>query len=195
MRSLVFITQMALLAIISGCMPQLKDQAESNFQVEPSSFPTRFFNAEGEQVQLSDYRGKSVVLVVVRGMPESPGGKFCAYCLAQANGISKNYHEFQARQAEVVLVVPGPREVAEAFLHQVSGSQSLSAAVPYPLVVDEDAVAVNQLGIRGDLAKPSTFILNPDGKIVYAYVGKSTSDRPSIKAVLAELDRLNIVVH
>jgi peroxiredoxin len=193
MRSLVLVTLVALLTLTAGCEPKLKDRAEANFQVEPSSFPTAFFNAHGKEVQLSDYRGKAVVLIVVRGMPESPGGKFCAYCLAQANGISKNYHEFQARQAEVILVVPGSRDVANAFLHQVSGSQSLSDAVPFPLVVDENAAAVNRLGIRGDLAKPSTFILNPDGKIVYAYVGKSTSDRPSVKAVLAELDRTPLV--
>jgi peroxiredoxin len=152
--------------------------------------PTMFLDSRGNSVELKRYLGKSVVLVVVRGLPESPGGVFCPYCLAQANSLSKNYSEFTGRNAEVLLVVPGSQGVTTAFLQQVQGGGSATVELPFPLCLDENAIAANQMGIRGDLAKPSTFILDREGKIVYAYVGKSTSDRPSVKAVLAELDRL-----
>ena len=62
--------------------------------------------------------------------------------------------------------------------------------MPYPVCLDQDCSTCSQLGIRGDLAKPSTFILNAKGEVVYAYVGRNTSDRPSIRGTLAELDRL-----
>jgi hypothetical protein len=51
--------------------------------------------------------------------------------------------------------------------------------------------AVNSLGISGDLAKPSTYILDKKGNAVFAFVGETTADRPSVKALLAQLDKLN----
>ena len=57
------------------------------------------------------------------------------------------------------------------------------------VLVDRDCSACDRLGIRADLAKPSTYILDTRGKLVYAYVGVTTSDRPSLKAILAQLDQ------
>ena len=172
----------------AGCTPRLKDDAPANRVVSPEELPATFIDRAGKSVELASYRGRFVVLVVVRGLPAS-GGAFCGYCLAQANGLTANYPQFQQRKAEVLLVVPGSPEVADAFARQ-AGERATAAPLPYPLVVDPDAVAVGRLGIRGDLAKPSTFILDADGRVVYAYVGKSPSDRPSVRALLGELDRL-----
>ena len=49
--------------------------------------------------------------------------------------------------------------------------------------------ACDRLGIRDDLAKPSTYILDTRGNVVYAYVGETSTDRPSVKAVLTQLDK------
>ena len=57
--------------------------------------------------------------------------------------------------------------------------------------LDVELKAINTLGIRGHLAKPSTYILDKKGQVRFAYVGKTTSDRPSIKAMLKELDGIN----
>jgi peroxiredoxin len=56
--------------------------------------------------------------------------------------------------------------------------------------LDEDYQAVERLGIRADQAKPSTYILDKQGKVRFAYVGKDTTDRPSVKAMLDQLDKL-----
>ena len=103
------------------------------------------------------------MLVVVRGMPESPGGVFCPYCLAQVTSLSAKYEEFKSRGAEVVLVFPGPSDKAAQFTKQVQSQAEGGKAVPYPVCVDMDCSACDRLGIRGDLAKPSTFILDPSG--------------------------------
>jgi hypothetical protein len=47
------------------------------------------------------------------------------------------------------------------------------------------------LGIRGDLAKPSVYVLDKQGNVVYAYVGETLTDRPSVRVLLAQLDKLN----
>jgi peroxiredoxin len=180
----------AILALIAGCTPTLKDDAPANRQVATADMPTSFVDGAGKLVDLKAYRGRSVVLVVVRGMPESPGGVFCPYCLAQAGSLAAKYDEFKSRGAEVLLVFPGPGDKAAEFAKQVQSQADGGKAMPYPVCVDKDCSACDRLGIRGDLAKPSTFILDPSGEVVYAYVGKSTSDRPSVKALLAELDRM-----
>ena len=50
----------------------------------------------------------------------------------------------------------------------------------------------DRLGIRADLALPSTYILDRDGKVRLAYVGATLTDRPSVKAMLDQLDRLAV---
>ena len=89
-----------------------------------------------------------------------------------------------------MLVFPGPGEKVAEFIKQVQTQGDGGKGMPYPVCVDKDCSACDRLGIRGELAKPSTFILDPNGEVVYAYVGKSTSDRPSVAALLKELDRL-----
>ena len=51
--------------------------------------------------------------------------------------------------------------------------------------------AVDHLGIRKDLSKPATYILDKQGQTRFAYVGDSLADRPSVKALLEQLDALN----
>jgi hypothetical protein len=89
----------AMLALIAGCSPKLKDNAPANRQVAASEMPTSFVDAAGKSIDLKDYRGRAVVLVVVRGIPESPGGVICPYCLAQAGSLAAKYEEFKSRGA------------------------------------------------------------------------------------------------
>jgi peroxiredoxin len=56
-------------------------------------------------------------------------------------------------------------------------------------LLDRDCTACDRLGIRADLAKPSTYVLDTKGNVTYAYVGETSTDRPSVKAVLDQLDR------
>ena len=72
------------------------------------------------------------------------------------------------------------------FRQTASGVSSL----PFPVVLDIGLKAVDALGIRKDLAKPATYILDKTGQVRYAYVGATLSDRPSIKAILKQLDTL-----
>jgi peroxiredoxin len=150
---------------------------------------------------LTDYRGnKHVVLVVVKGMPTQPSpdfvGVFCPGCVAQINAVANNYDEFKKRNAEIVAIFPGPPEPNKRFLKEALVTDADgNSKLPFPLVSDPapDLKAVRALEIRGDWARPSTYILNKSGDVVFAYVGSRTSvyDRPPIKALLDQLDKLN----
>jgi peroxiredoxin len=172
---------------------QFHENPQQNRNVDGEKVPLKFVDLERKTVDLTSFRGKSnVVLVVVKGMPKYPGGLFCPGCLAQVSALTANYEEFKKRNAEILMVFPGPTEKLPDFLAtaKVDGANG-NPKVPFALLTDTDLKAVDSLGIRGDLAKPSTYILDKKGNAVFAFVGESTTDRPSVKALLAQLDTLN----
>ncbi len=176
---------------LSAVAYRFHDDAPANRSVASDKVPLTFLDLDGKKVDLADFRGKSnVVLVVTKGMPQSPGGVFCPGCLAQMNALVANHAEFKKREAAVLVVFPGPSEKAGEFLTNAKARDAEKPS-PIPLLLDKDLVAINALGITGDLAKPSTYVLDRKGNVVYAYVGEGTTDRPSVKALLAQLDKLN----
>jgi peroxiredoxin len=214
MRRISFIGLFLVLIIAAGCgsppeltmpgpnssPPDLKKVA-SRFHEDPKpnrtvtgdQIPLKFVDLEGKAVDLASFHGKAnVVLVVVKGLPQYPGGLFCPGCLAQVNALASNYDEFQKRSAEILMVFPGPTDKVPDFLAnaKVDGTNG-NPKLPFALLKDADLKAVDSLGIRGDLAKPSTYILDKKGNAVFAFVGETTTDRPSVKALLAQLDKLN----
>ncbi len=64
-----------------------KDDAPTNATLT-REFPSAFIDKDGKRVDLKQYRGKkSVVLVVLRGVPQGVGGAFCLGCLAQMSSL------------------------------------------------------------------------------------------------------------
>jgi len=166
-----------------------KDEAPANTTV--AEFPSVFVDKDGQTIDIKRYRGKkSVVVVVLRGVPQGFGGAFCLHCLSQMSGLLAKKDEIAKRDAEVVILFPGPAETVDDFVEQARQQTDGQPALPYPLVLDKDFAITDRLEIRGDLAKPSTYILDKKGNLVYAYVGSNTTDRPSIKAVLTQLDKI-----
>jgi peroxiredoxin len=165
------------------------DDAPANKKASPEDLALAFVDTTGKKVALDTYRDKKgVVLVVTRGLPQS-SGIFCPYCVAQVGSLKARYADFQKRGAEVLVVFPGPKDQLSDFIKQTQGSTP-EATLPFPVLLDPDTSVCEKLGIKGDLAKPSTFILDRKGNVVYAYVGKTLTDRPSLKAILAQLDKL-----
>ena len=169
---------------------EFKDNAPANTRVEPAAFPLSFVDADGNPVDLRRYQGnRKVVLVVLRGVPREYKGAFCPTCLAQAGSLMANKPEFARRGVEVLVVFPGPAERLGEFVQKARSQVPGEPPLSFRVLVDRECSACEQLGIRDDLAKPSTYILDTRGNVVYAYVGETSTDRPSVKAVLAELDK------
>lgn len=182
----------------SGYYPVAEDEIKflddptANATVENDITTLEFTNQSGETVSLKEYLGKKpLVLVITRGY----SGSICPYCATQTSRLIANYSKFRERDAEVVVVYPLEKPadqknleifVAKAVAHLPADEQ----AVPFPLLLDVELKAVDALGIRKSLSKPATYIFDKEGQIQFAYVGNSLSDRPSVKAILAQLDRL-----
>ncbi|MFO1041943.1 MAG: peroxiredoxin family protein [Planctomycetaceae bacterium] len=197
-----------LLILSAGCGTTASDPYKSAYSVEtiefldnvtPNSEATTdftkltFTDKDGKSVSLSDYLGKqSLVLVVTRGY----SGSICPYCATQTSRLISNYPEIKERNAEVLVVYPLERPGQEGRLDEfveraVSMLPAASKKVPFPLLLDIELKSVEALGIRSNLSKPATYIFDKEGKVQFAYVGSSLADRPSVKAILSQLDRLN----
>jgi peroxiredoxin len=166
-----------------------KDDAPAN--ATAADFPTEFVDKDGKPVDLSQFRGmKKIVLVVLRGMPTSEKGNFCPSCLAQTSSLMANQVEFARRGAELLVVFPGPSDRLGEFLARAARQTPGEPVREFQMLLDTECRACARLGIRDDLAKPSTYILDTYGNLVYAYVGATSTDRPSVRAILSQLDNV-----
>lgn len=145
---------------------------------------TRFLSPTGSVLDVAKQRGKKpVLLVILRGF----SGQVCLYCAAQTTAIGKNIKKFNDLGVEVVVVYPGPVEAVAPFIEAV---RSLSnEPPPMPVALDVSLIAVRKLGIEANLAKPTSLIIDKNGVVRYAYVGRTIADRPSVKDLLNELSR------
>jgi peroxiredoxin len=171
---------------------QFLDNVESQTLPRENLTDLVLFNVDGSRVQLKDYiNRKNVVLVITRGFSSS----ICLYCSTQTSRLIANYSEFTKRDTEVVVVFPvredADRGRLDEFISATKENMDRSPDVlPFPVLLDVELKVVDTLGIRHELSRPATFILDKEGEVRFSYVGKSLSDRPSVKALLKQLDSL-----
>lgn len=165
---------------------QFYDDVKANAQVTAETLSSELVDSKGNKVNLNEYQGKkNIVLVVMRGYT---GGELCPYCTAQASRLIGNYDKFKQRDAEVLVVYPGQSKHVKLFVENAAKVAEVQD-VPYPILLDENLKYIDRLGIRADLAKPATYLLDKKGEVFFAYVGQARTDRPSIKELLRQLDR------
>jgi peroxiredoxin len=177
------------------------DHAQSNAPLEGCDVGSlEFRTIDGKQADLRAFRGqRNVVLVVTRGNTSGtgPGAYYrniCLYCATQTSRLIANYQAFREHEAEVVAVFP-IRQVADSGsvsqFYEALRRDGTAAEPPFPLVLDVELRAVDQLGIRADLSKPATYILDKQGQVRFAYVGENIADRPSVQSMLEQLATIN----
>ena len=157
--------------------------AESKALVGKSLPQTRFLTASGAVVDLEEATRPTVV-VLMRGF----SGQVCVYCATQTTAIADNVDRFTAAGADILVVYPGPTEAVPAF---VAAIQTLRTdPPPMPIGLDVSLLLVRGLGVEDNLARPTSLIIQPGGRIGYAYIGTSNTDRPSVDALLEAVSRL-----
>jgi len=151
-------------------------------------FPyTQFIGADGQVVDLALATDRKYSLVVfMRGF----AGFVCPYCTAQTAELLNRHDEILATQTQLFIAYPGPADTIPKFLDAVRAymKSDEDSELAVPLFMDVDLKAVDALGIRRQLARPSSFVLDAEGGLVYAYIGKSPSDRPALDDILSVLE-------
>jgi peroxiredoxin Q/BCP len=119
---------------------------------------------------------------------------YCTNCRKQVQQVAARYDAFVGRNAEVVSVVPEPRENVQEWQDAYD--------LPFPLLADPD-VAVGEaydqpvrFGFLGDWSDflgrmPEAILVDSRGaapEVVWSYAGRSTFDRPSVDDLLAAID-------
>jgi antitoxin component YwqK of YwqJK toxin-antitoxin module/peroxiredoxin len=140
---------------------------------------------DGQDLDLTQCRGKRVMLVVLRGFL----GEVCVYCIAQTKALSQQQDRLAQLGVEVLVVYPGAKENQRSFqqAYQLTFSEG---SPPYRVFYDPDLELVGKLGIAGDLASPSTVIVGKDGNIEFFYRGEHKADRPAAKRLLQIIEGL-----
>ena len=167
-----------------GKLPTRKrDNKRSDALIGKTIYGFDLTTGDGASVDLAKYKGRKVVLVVLRGM----GGEVCVYCAGQTSAFADRQDEFTALGADIVVVYPGGEDRLDAFLEGYKKLRSKEGDPPFPVVCDANTELVQKLDIQGNLALPTTMILDGTGVVRYAYVGLDKADRPEIPALLEAL--------
>lgn len=168
---------------------KFKDEVDSNVEVPKNLSELVFTNKDGSRIKLSDFLGKkNVILVFTEGF----NGMLCPFCKTQTSRLVSNYDKFKARNCEIIVVYPGPKDHLDEFVKAALKTEKKQVdQVPFPIVLDEDFAATDYFDIHSMHAHPSTYLIDKNGGVQFAYVGNDmTADRPSIKAMLNRLDQL-----
>ncbi|MFP8956552.1 redoxin domain-containing protein [Natrialbaceae archaeon A-CW3] len=119
----------------------------------------------------------------------------CGNCRRQVRAVAERYDEFVSRSAQVVSIVPEPRERVEEWQDAYD--------LPFPICADPEASAgeaidqqirLGSLGERSDLLgrMPAAIVLDvrKSGSLeaVYEHHGRSRWDRPTVDDLLATVE-------
>ena len=141
---------------------------------------------DGDDLDVTSYQGKQrVMIVVLRGFL----GEVCMYCVAQTKALAKARAKLEKANVEVLVIYPGARENEESF-RRLYEEEFGEGPPPYRVFYDPDLELVTKLGIEGDLASPTTLIIDEKGVVQYAYVGEHRADRPATNALIKLIEGL-----
>ena len=150
-----------------------------------------FTDPDGNEVKLADLMTEEyLVLVITRGWY----GGVCFYCASQTSRWARRFEELEPYNAQLAVIFP--TESAEEAVKidelekRIIKGKIPNEEIPYPILLDINLSSVDQLGIRSDLAKPSTYIIDREGRVRFAYVGESIADRPTVDSILKQLSKL-----
>ena len=136
--------------------------------------------ASGRRIDITSFAKKqhkrNLLLVFFRT------GK-CPICVSQLIDFAQNFDRIGALNAAVLAI-----SLDDAIIQSRTSEKIRNL---FPLLLDPDAKTVHAFDVfnpEDKLARPSLFLIGPDRKILYSYVGKTLRDRPALEAVLDVLD-------
>ena len=135
---------------------------------EPKASGFNLDGIDGSTVSLKDYQGKFILL--------NFWATWCAPCRKEMPAMSNLHNQLNGRGLEVVGVHVGP---------SLAGVKKFLQAVPvdFTILLDKD-MSLSSWGVRG---LPTTFLINPEGKLIYKATGERVWDSPAMVKFLTGL--------
>jgi thiol-disulfide isomerase/thioredoxin len=124
---------------------------------------------QGQERRLEEFRGKAVVI--------NFWATWCEPCRDELPSLDRLKTHFAGAPLEVLAVDVGEGEArVRDFLK--------SAPVKFPVLLDRDGKAQREWGVRG---LPTTFVLDPSGRIRYSFVGERDWSDEEVKSAVRAL--------
>lgn len=142
---------------------------------------------DGNKQTSSDWEGEKRLIIFYRG-------NWCPICTAQVNELTKFESQFKELGLQVTLVSPQS--------HEKSRRHAKKVGMDYDFLVDVNNEAAKALGIlhtsgtpkgfeilgfESDVPKPTTFVLDEKGKVVFADLTTNYRIRPRPEDIIATL--------
>ena len=135
-------------------------------------------NEKGEEIRLSNYKGKKVVLYFYP-KDSTPG------CTAEACSLRDHYDELQQAGYAVIGASVDSEKSHQKFIEK--------NALPFPLIADTDKKLVEQFGVWGEKSMcgrkymgtfRTTFIINEEGSIERIFTPKEIKTKEHAPQIL-----------
>lgn len=130
-------------------------------------------NMDDEIIDIKDLKGKVVVI--------NFWATWCPPCRREMSSLERLH--LATKDKNVVLLAVNVGEDMDTifpFLGMITPSPS------FPILFDSDAAAMKEWKVRG---LPTTYIVSPQGEIIYRAVGGREFDHPSIQEVVIKLSK------
>ena len=129
---------------------------------------------DGNQISLSDYRGKKVVLIDFWSTT-------CKPCLQEMPELVKIYNERKDKGFEILAIATDPPETV-ANVRPVAKNHGMI----FPVLLDEESEVMDLYNPKGTL--PFTLVVNRAGNIVLKRASYTPGDEESAKQLVAAID-------
>jgi peroxiredoxin len=153
----------------------------SAYGLEPGekALPFTLSTATGKKIDILNYaksqKKRNLLLVFFR-----TGN--CGICVHQLVEFSEQIEAIQKSNAAVLAV-----SLDDAIV-QTRTSETIQNK--FPILLDPQGKAIKAYGVYNpaeNLSRPSLFLIGPDKKILYRYVGQAIQDRPPLAQVMTIL--------
>ncbi|MCP4407666.1 MAG: TlpA family protein disulfide reductase [Gammaproteobacteria bacterium] len=132
------------------------------FKGNPMPLPMDLYDMRGQRFQRSDYRGKVTVM--------NFWASWCKPCVEEIPALNRLQGLMKNQPFELVSVnYAEDKQRIDEFMNRIK--------VDFPVLLDSDGRVAAQWNV---LVFPSTFIIGPDGRIIYGINGAIYWDAPSV---------------
>ncbi len=164
------------LVLMSGPLAAEEAAPELSYRLTPLEAPIEapgfsLGDMDGVRHSLDDYRGKWVLI--------NFWATWCPPCRKEMPSLEKLYQAFHERPFRVLAV-----NQWEDVDHVFSYMGDLNVFPSFPILFDPESKVSEAYGVRG---LPTSFIIDPQGRIVYRAVGGREFNHPEVIRLIEDL--------